>query len=168
MPYRCSPRMMRASAQWRVSRGFAIPDIDAIFRAAGLAGAALGRSTLAACVLCVAALDVSALGALSLGRFSPARSQPCSSQPWARRPPAVRYISELPQPAVLPRILDPSVAFAGAVTVAVSPPPSERLRSPACAAVDAKTNPAIRMNLRMLKSPLEVDGKTATGARIFM
>jgi hypothetical protein len=53
-------------------------------------------------------------------------------------------------------ILDPSVAFAGAVTVEVSPP-SERLRSPACAAAETRANPAIRMNLRMLKSPLEVD-----------
>jgi hypothetical protein len=65
-------------------------------------------------------------------------------------------------------ILDPSAAFAGAVTVVVSPPPSERLRSPACAAADAKTNPAIRMNLRMLKSPLEVDRETMPGRRIFM
>ena len=65
-------------------------------------------------------------------------------------------------------ILDPSGALAGAVTVEVSPPPSERLRSPACAAADAKTNPAIRMNLRMLKSPLEVDGKTMIGGQVFM
>jgi hypothetical protein len=64
-------------------------------------------------------------------------------------------------------ILDPS-AFAGAVTVEVSPPPSERLRSPACAAADAKTNPAIRINLRILKSPLEVDRETMPGRRIFM
>jgi hypothetical protein len=65
-------------------------------------------------------------------------------------------------------VFDPSVALAGAVTVEVSPPPSERLRSPACAAADAKTNPAIRMNLRMLKSPLEVDRETMPGRRIFM
>jgi hypothetical protein len=64
-------------------------------------------------------------------------------------------------------ILDPSVAFAGAVTVEVSPP-SERLRSPACAAAETRANPAIRMNLRMLKSPLEVDRETMPGRRIFM
>jgi hypothetical protein len=65
-------------------------------------------------------------------------------------------------------ILDPSGALAGAVAVEVSSPPSERLRSPACAAADAKTNPAIRMNLRMLKSPLEVDGENMTGRKMLM
>ena len=61
------------------------------------------------------------------------------------------------------RIRDPSVALAGALALVVSPPPSDKLRSPACAAAEAKTNPAIRMNLRMFVSPLEVWVETMRG-----
>src|SRR5437899_12189492 len=53
-------------------------------------------------------------------------------------------------------VLGPSIALAGALTFVVSPPPSDKLRSPACAAPHAKTNPAIRRNLRTFVSPLEV------------
>jgi hypothetical protein len=62
----------------------------------------------------------------------------------------------------------PSVALAGALTFVVSPPPSDKLRSPACAAADAKTKPAIRMNLRMFISPLEVWAETMRGRRFSM
>src|SRR6478735_11651540 len=62
----------------------------------------------------------------------------------------------------------PSVALAGALTFVVSPPPSDKLRSPACAAADAKMNPAIRMNLRMLVSPLEVWVETMRGGPFVM
>jgi hypothetical protein len=51
-------------------------------------------------------------------------------------------------------LFDASVALAGAGADVVSPPPSDKLRSPACAVAEAKTNPAIRMNLRMFVSPL--------------
>lgn len=59
-------------------------------------------------------------------------------------------------------LFDVSVALAGA-DAAVSTPPSDKLRSPACAAAEARTNPAIRMNLRMMKSPLEVEAETMRG-----
>jgi hypothetical protein len=62
----------------------------------------------------------------------------------------------------------PSVALAGALTFVVSPPPSDKLRSPACAAADTKTNPAIRMNLRMVVSPREVWAETMRGGRFVM
>jgi uncharacterized membrane protein len=58
--------------------------------------------------------------------------------------------------------------LAGALTFVVSPPPSDKLRSPACAAADTKTNPAIRMNLRMVVSPLEVWAETMRGERFVM
>jgi hypothetical protein len=51
-------------------------------------------------------------------------------------------------------LFDASVALAGAGADVVSPPPSDKLRSPACAVAEAKTNPAIRMNLRMVVSSL--------------
>src|SRR4051794_15087690 len=63
-------------------------------------------------------------------------------------------------------VRDPSVALAGALTFVVSPPPSDKLRSPACAAADAKMNPAIRINVRMVVSPLEVWAETMRG-RLF-
>ncbi|UPJ49935.1 hypothetical protein IVB30_00395 [Bradyrhizobium sp. 200] len=63
---------------------------------------------------------------------------------------------------------DASVALAGAGAVFVSMPPSDKLRSPACAVAEAKTNPAIKMNLRMLKSPLEVEAETMQARRFFM
>src|SRR6478752_628746 len=62
----------------------------------------------------------------------------------------------------------PSIALAGALTFVVSPPPSDKLRSPACAAADARTNPAIRMNLRMFVSPLEVWVETMRGGQFVM
>jgi hypothetical protein len=63
-------------------------------------------------------------------------------------------------------LFDASAALAGAGAVFVSPPPSDKLRSPACAAADAKTNPAIRMNLRMFVSPLEVEAETMPGQAV--
>src|SRR6187549_783993 len=65
-------------------------------------------------------------------------------------------------------LFDASVARAGAGVFVVSPPPSDKLRSPACAAAEAKTNPAIRMNLRMFVSPLEVWVETMRGAQFVM
>jgi len=60
-------------------------------------------------------------------------------------------------------LFDASVALAGAGAACVSTPPSDKLRSAACAAAEAKTNPAIRMNLRMFVSPLEVEAETMRG-----
>jgi hypothetical protein len=62
----------------------------------------------------------------------------------------------------------PSVALAGALTFVVSPPPSDKLRSPACAATDTRANPAIRRNLRMFVSPLEVEAETMRGRPFLM
>src|SRR6185369_17596034 len=60
-------------------------------------------------------------------------------------------------------LFDASVALAGAGAACDSLPPNDKLRSPAWAAAEAKTNPAIRMNLRMLVSPLEVWVETMRG-----
>jgi hypothetical protein len=135
----------------------ALLDINAALWADGLpdptlAGRVACRCILAALGLALSVLLVSVLLVSGLGSTTAGRSTYFGAS-------AVGGAST---------ILAPSEALAGAVTVEVSPPPSERLRSPACAAADAKTNPAIRMNLRMFKSPLEVDGKTMTGGRIFM
>jgi hypothetical protein len=65
-------------------------------------------------------------------------------------------------------VRDPSLALDGALTFVVSPPPSDKLRSPACAAADTRANPAIRINLRMLVSPLEVWVETMRGGRFVM
>ena len=47
-----------------------------------------------------------------------------------------------------------SATLAGAAAVNTSLPTTDRLRSVACAAADARTSPAIRMNLRMVVSPV--------------
>jgi hypothetical protein len=135
----------------------ALLDIIAALRAAGLPGPALAGRVAYRCILAalpvlgvaVSALLVSGLLVSALGSTTAGRST---------------YFGASAASA----LFDVFVALAGAVAVVVSPPPSDKLRSPACAAAEAKTNPAIRMNLRMLKSPLEVDGKTMTGGRIFM
>jgi hypothetical protein len=134
----------------------ALLDINAALWADGLPGPALAgrvayRCILAALGLALSVLLVSGLLVSGFGSTAAGRSM---------------YFGA--SAAGTSAVFDPSVALAGAVTVEVSPPPSERLRSPACAAADAKTNPAIRMNLRMLKSPLEVDRETMPGRRIFM
>src|SRR5258705_5787500 len=142
MPCRCSSRMMRASFQWRWRRGFSLFEVDAVFRATGLAGSAAGCSILAACVLIVSGLGASALGSTTAGRS-------IYFGAFAFGASAAGGTSA---------VFDPSAALAGAATVVVSLP-SERLRSPACAAADAKTNPAIRMNLRMMNLPLRSTGR---------
>jgi hypothetical protein len=155
--------MMRARIpRWCVRYDPAPLDIDAVLRADGLPGpalagrvayrcvldaAVLGATVLGATVLGVSALGVSALGSTAAGRsiyFGASAAGGAST------------------------ILDASGDLAGAVVEVVSTPPSERLRSPACTVADAKTNPAIRMNVRILKSPLEVDGETMIGGRILM
>jgi hypothetical protein len=122
-------------------------DMYAVLRAMGLPGPALmrpaeGRCILAALlalglavsVLLVSVLVVSALLS-ALGSTAAGRST---------------YFGASAASA----LFDASVALAGAGAYFVSPPPSDKLRSPACAAAEAKTNPAIRMNLRMFVSPL--------------
>jgi hypothetical protein len=136
-------------------------DMYAVLRAMGLPGPALmrpaeGRCILAALlalglavsVLLVPALVVSdllsALGSTAAGRSTYFGASAASA------------------------LFDASVALAGAGVYFVSTPPSDKLRSPACAAAEAKTNPAIRMNLRMLISPLEVEGENTAGRRFAM
>jgi hypothetical protein len=136
-------------------------DMYAVLRAIGLPGPALmrpaeGRCILAALlalglavsVLLVPALVVSdllsALGSTAAGRSTYFGASAASA------------------------LFDASVALAGAGVYFVSTPPSDKLRSPACAAAEAKTNPAIRMNLRMLISPLEVEGENTAGRRFAM
>jgi hypothetical protein len=108
-----------------------------------LAAAFLGETVLVVTVLGASALTPSALGVSAFGSTAAGRS--------------IYFGASAAGGAST--ILDPSEALAGAVVEVVSTPPSERLRSPACTVAETKTNPAIRMNLRILKSPLEVDGR---------
>jgi hypothetical protein len=147
--------MMRARIPRRMRCCPALRDIIAALWADALPGPALaGRVAyrcilaplgLALSVLLVSALVASALGSTTAGRSTYfGASAACGTS----------------------AVLGPSVALAGAGAVLVSTPPSERLRSPAWAAAEAITNPAIRMNLRMLKSPLEVEAETMPGRRV--
>lgn len=135
----------------------ALLDIIAALRADGLPGPALAGRVAYRCVLAplgldlsvllvsallVSALLVSALGSTTAGRSTYfGASVACGTS----------------------AVLDPSIVLAGAGADFVSMPPSERLRSAACAAAETRTNPAIRMNLRMIKSPLEVEAETTRG-----
>src|SRR5882757_9126956 len=113
----------------------------------GLALSGLRVAGLLVSVLVVSVLIVSGLGSTAAGRSTYfGASAACGTS-------AVR---------------GPSVVLAGALTFVVSPPPSDKLRSPACAAADTKTNPAIRMNLRMVVSPREVWPETMRGGRFVM
>jgi hypothetical protein len=144
--------------------GLAPPlDMYAVLRAMGLPGSALIRAAAGRCILAalvalglavsvllvsvlvVSGLLVSALGSTIAGRSTYfGASAACGAS----------------------ALFDASVALAGAGAAFVSPPPSDKLRSPACAAAEAKTNPAIRMNLRMLKSPLDVEAETMPGQAV--
>src|SRR6266511_5231240 len=136
--------------------GLARLDMYAVLPATGLPGPALagpaaGRcipAALAALGLAVSLLVVSALLS-GLGSTTAGRST---------------YFGASAASA----LFDASVALAGAGAACVSLPDSAKLRSPACAAAEAKTNPAIRMNLRMVKSPLEVEAETMPGRRLPM
>jgi hypothetical protein len=143
--------------------GFAPLDMYAVLRAMGLPGPALmrpaaGRCILAALaplglavsVLLVSVLVISGLLVAGLGSTTAGRSTYFGASAACGASAA----------------FDVFVALAGAVAVVVSPPPSDKLRSPACAAAEAKTNPAIRMNLRMFVSPLEVEGETMPGQAV--
>jgi hypothetical protein len=145
--------MMRARIPWWCMRYDPAPlDIDAVLRADGLPGPALAGRVAYRCVLDAAVLGATVLGASALGSTAAGRS--------------IYFGASAAGGAST--ILDASGDLAGAVVEVVSTPPSERLRSPACTVADAKTNPAIRMNVRILKSPLEVDGETMIGGRILM
>src|SRR5437868_794490 len=156
MPCRCSAPMMRAIRK-RMPCGLALLDINAVLRATGLAGPALagpaaGRCILAALTalgLAVSVLVVSGLLDSGLGSTTAGRST---------------YFGASAASA----LFDASVALADAGAVCVSLPASDKLRSPACAAADAKMNPAMRMNLRMFVSPLEVWAETMPGRRFLM
>jgi hypothetical protein len=140
----------------------ALLDIIAALRADGLPGPALaGRvayrcilaalglalSVLLVSVLLVSGLVVSDLGSTTAGRSTYfGASAACGTS----------------------AVLDVSEALAGAVTFVVSPPPSDKLRSPAWAATDTRANPAIRINLRMFVSPLEVEAETMAACRFLM
>jgi hypothetical protein len=134
----------------------ALLDIIAALRADGLPGPALaGRVAyrcilaalgLALSVLLVSALFVSGLLVSALGSTTAGRST---------------YFGVSAASA----LFDTSVALAGAGAACVSLPPNDKLRSPAWAAAEAKTNPAIRMNLRMFVSPLVVEAETMPGRR---
>jgi hypothetical protein len=132
--------------------GLALLDMYAVLRAMGLPGPALMRPAAGRCIpaalaalglavslLVVSALLVSALGSATAGRSTYFGASAASA------------------------LFDASVALGGAGAVFVSTPPSERLRSPACAAAEAKMNPVMRINLRMFVSPLEVEAETMPG-----
>src|SRR5438477_5630079 len=132
-------------------------DMYAILPATGrpgpaLAGPAAGRcirAALAALGLAISVLVVSALLVSGLGSTTAGRST---------------YFGASAASA----LFDASAALGDAGAVCVSLPASDKLRSPACAAADAKTNPAMRMNLRMFVSPLEVWAETMSGRRFLM
>src|SRR5438309_4094574 len=132
--------------------GLARLDMYAVLPATGLPGPALagpaaGRcipAALAALGLVVSALPVSGLGSTTAGRSTYFGASAASA------------------------LFDASAALGDAGAVCVSLPASDKLRSPACAAADAKTNPAMRMNLRMFVSPLEVWAETMPGRRFLM
>jgi uncharacterized protein (DUF58 family) len=141
---RCAPALLDIiAALWAEADGLPGPALAGRLAYRCMPAAlGLALSVLLAAGLVVSVLVVSALGSTTAGRSTYfGASAACGTS----------------------AILDPSVALAGALTFVVSPPPSDKLRSPACAAADAKTNPAIRMNLRMFVSPLEVEAETTGG-----
>ena len=138
--------------------GLAPLDMYAVLRAMGLPGPALMRPAAGRCILAalaplglaVSVLVISGLLVAGLGSTTAGRSTYFGASAACGASAA----------------FDVFVALAGAVAVVVSPPPSDKLRSPACAAAEAKTNPAIRMNLRMFVSPLEVEAETMLGQAV--
>src|SRR5437660_1337852 len=110
----------------------ALLDMYAALRAAGLPGPALAGRVAYRCILAalavlgvaVSALVVSGLLVSALGSTTAGRST---------------YFGASAASA----LFDAPVALAGAGAACVSLPPSDKLRSPACAAAEAKTNPAI-------------------------
>jgi hypothetical protein len=131
----------------------ALLDIMADLRADGLPGPALAGRAAYRCVLEAAVLGATVLGVTVFGASALGVSAFGSTA-------AGRSIYfGASEAGGASTILDASGALTGAVVEVVSTPPSERLRSPACTVAETKTNPAIRMNLRILKSPLEVDGR---------
>jgi hypothetical protein len=148
---RCAPALLDIiAARWAEADGLPGPALAGrlayrcILAALGLALSALPVSALPVSALLVSVLVASGLLVSGLGSTTAGRSTYFGAS-------AACGTSA---------VLGPSVALAGADTRVVSPPPSDRLRSPAWAAADAKTNPAIRMNVRMLISPLEVEAET--------
>jgi hypothetical protein len=142
-----------------------LPDIDAVLRNAGLPGAACaetaaGRYALAALGLAVAVLVVSTLFASTFGVSALGVST------FGSIAGRSTYFGASDGGGAS-AVFGASTAF-GAGARADSTPPNDKLRSPACAAADVKTNPAMRMNLRMFVSPLEVDRETTGGDRIVM
>jgi hypothetical protein len=138
--------------------------MDAVLRNAGLPGAACaeaaaGRYALAALGLAVAVLLVSTLFASAFGVSAFGVSTFGSI--------AGRSTYFGASGGGASAVFGASTAF-GAGARADSMPPNDKLRSPACAAADVKTNPAMRMNLRMFVSPLEVDREITGGDRIVM
>src|SRR5258705_13810220 len=144
--------------------GLALPEMYAVLRATGLPGPALMRPAAGRCILAALAplgLAVSVLvvsGLLVSGLLSGLGSTTAGRS---------TYFGDSATCGAS-ALFDASVALVDAGAAFVSPPPSDKLRSPACAAAEAKTNPAIRMNLRMLKSPLEVESETMPGRRFPM
>jgi hypothetical protein len=146
---RCAPALLDIiAALWAEADGLPGPALAGrlAFRCMP-AALGLALSVLLAAGLVVSVLVVSALGSTTAGRSTYfGASAACGTS----------------------AILDPSVALAGALTFVVSPPPSDKLRSPACAATDTRANPAIRRNLRMFVSPLEVEAETMRGRPFLM
>jgi hypothetical protein len=146
---RCAPALLDIiAALWAEADGLPGPALAGRLAYRCMPAAlGLALSVLLAAGLVVSVLVVSALGSTTAGRSTYfGASAACGTS----------------------AILDPSVALAGALTFVVSPPPSDKLRSPACAATDTRANPAIRRNLRMFVSPLEVEAETMRGRPFLM
>jgi hypothetical protein len=146
---RCAPALLDIiAALWAEADGLPGPALAGRLAYRCMPAAlGLALSVLLAAGLLVSVLVVSVLGSTTAGRSTYfGASAACGTS----------------------AILDPSVALAGALTFVVSPPPSDKLRSPACAATDTRANPAIRRNLRMFVSPLEVEAETMRGSPFLM
>src|SRR5258706_4303537 len=122
--------MMRPSVQYRLCRGF-----SAFAVLAGFVGSVVACSTFGASAWGVPALGVSVLVSTAVGRsiyFGASAfgaSTACGTS-------AVFGASAI-------------LAGAGAGVASTSLPANDKLRSPACAVAEARTNPAITMNLRI-------------------
>jgi hypothetical protein len=145
--------------------GLAPLDIIAVRWAMGLPGPTLARPAEARCILaaCIlAAFDLAVMALLVSALFVSAAGVSALAVSGLATAGRSTYLGASAACGAS-ALFDASIAFAGAGALLVSTPPSERLRSPACAAAEARTNPAMKMNLRIFLSPREVDGEIMRG-----
>jgi hypothetical protein len=164
---------MRASRKGRCGL-MPLLDIDAVLRIMGLPRSALGRSA----IFC----STRAAGRYLAARYLPARGDSAPDVSAFDVSPldvSILCVSALGSTIAgrsvyfgvsaacgASAVRGTSVVFEGAGALCFSTPDSDKLRSAPWAVAEARTKPAIKINLRMMRSPLELSGRLRMTAGI--